>query len=359
MIYRGNRNVYKKYLIYRKEVDQVSDKTIANEETWLRHVIEWADENQFQNAHKIRPTFPNYINNIRSGKNKKPLSASYSKKIIRAAYRFFYWLKTHMRGYRAINIYYLDTLKPPKNDEKPKVREYVSLEEIKEISTAPVNSIKEMRIRAAAVFLWLSGMRVSAFATLPLEAVDLEELEIKQWPSLGVRTKNSKYGDTTLLKEPELLEVVKNWDNEIRRVLPLNGLWFSPLLPSTGEFDLSATVDNVGENRGRIVTRNLKIWLRKVGLLYHSPHKFRHGHAFYIKKRAKNFSDLEALKENLMHSSVQITDSLYGLFGKKDIKEQIHGLSNSVEINLLEDIPPGDRKFVLDFYRLYKNNNTK
>ena len=98
-------------------------------------------------------------------------------------------------------------------------------------------------------------------------------------------------------------------------------------------------------------------WMPKIKLPIRSPHKFRHGHAFYIKQRAKNFSDLEALKDNLMHSNVQTTDSLYGLFGKKDIKEQIHNLSNSIDINLLEEIPPGDRQFVLDFYRLYKNNH--
>jgi len=96
----------------------------------------------------------------------------------------------------------------------------------------------------------------------------------------------------------------------------------------------------------------------KIKLPYHSPHKIGHGHAFFIKKRSKNFNYLEAQKVNLIHSNVQTTDSLYGLDGKRDIKEQIHNLSNSVDINLLEEIPPEDRQFVLKFYRLYKNNNT-
>ena len=129
------------------------------------------------------------------------------------------------------------------------------------------------------------------------------------------------------------------------------------LLPSTGEIDLTTTVETIGENRGRTVTRNLRSWLNENELPYHSPHKFRHGHALYIKMKAKNFSDLEALKENMMHSSIQTTDSMYGLFDKKNIKERIHSLGNSEQINLLEEIPPDDRQFVLDLYRVYKEKH--
>jgi len=32
----------------------------------------------------------------------------------------------------------------------------------------------------------------------------------------------------------------------------------------------------------------------------------------------------------------------------------LHGLSNPEDINLLEEIPPQDRQFVLDIYKLYK-----
>jgi len=337
----------------------VSVKTIANEETWLRHVVEWADNTPFRKAQKIRPTFPNYLLNARSDGKSKPLSSSYMKKVIRAAYRFFNWLSTHKKGYKQIGFEYLDTLRTPKQETKLKVREFVSFEEIMNIAQTPVRSTKDKRIRAAAVFLWLSGMRVSAFASLPLEAVDLQKLEIKQYPSLGVRTKNNKYGDTTLLKITDLLSIVRAWDEEIRSILPKNGLWFAPLFPCTGEIDLVSKVETIGENRGRTVTRILRAWLNDNNLPYHSPHKFRHGHAIYVKKHAKSFADIEALKENLMHESIQTTDRLYGLFDKNDMKERLHHLNNSDEINLLEEIPPEDRQFVLSLYRLYKDNKAK
>jgi integrase len=87
-------------------------------------------------------------------------------------------------------------------------------------------------------------------------------------------------------------------------------------------------------------------------------HKFRHDHAKYVKKHAKSFADLEALKENLMHESIQTTDRIYGLFDKNDMKERLHNLGNAEEINLLEEIPPEDREFVLDLYRLYKQKRS-
>jgi integrase len=93
-------------------------------------------------------------------------------------------------------------------------------------------------------------------------------------------------------------------------------------------------------------------------LPYHSPHKFRHGHAIYVKKHVKSIADLEALKENLMHESIQTTDRIYGLFNKNDMKERLHNLGNSEEINLLEEIPPEDREFVLEIYRVYKEKHS-
>jgi hypothetical protein len=77
-----------------------------------------------------------------------------------------------------------------------KEHEAVTLEEIKAIARAPVTTIRDKRIRAAAIFWFLSGIRVGAFVTLPLIAVDLNNLKIKQWPRLGVRTKFRKHATT-------------------------------------------------------------------------------------------------------------------------------------------------------------------
>jgi hypothetical protein len=59
-----------------------------------------------------------------------------------------------------------------------------------------------------------------------------------------------------------------------------------------------------------------------------------------------------------MHESIHTTDRIYGLFTKNDMKERLHNLGNSEEINLLEEIPPEDREFVLNLYRLYKQKRS-
>jgi site-specific recombinase XerD len=73
------------------------------------------------------------------------------------------------------------------------------------MAQAPATQLWEKRIRAAANFMFLSGIRVGALVTLPLAAVDLESRTIKQWPSLGVRTKFGKLATTYLLDVQERL----------------------------------------------------------------------------------------------------------------------------------------------------------
>ncbi len=80
------------------------------------------------------------------------------------------------------------------------------------IANAPVFTMRDRRIRASAVFWFLSGIRIGAFVSLPIKAVDIENMTVKQWPrELGVKTKFQKHATTFLLNIPELLQVVIDW----------------------------------------------------------------------------------------------------------------------------------------------------
>ena len=59
---------------------------------------------------------------------------------------------------------------------------------------------------------------------------------------------------------------------------------------------------------------------------YHSPHKFRHGHAVYALKMAKDVAALKAVSQNLMHENLTITDGVYGILSETDVRKQIIGL---------------------------------
>lgn len=323
MILRGNWLAVKKYLVYRSEVDQVSDKTVRLEKTWLRHLLVWADDSHLSKTPKIRPTFPQYVISGRLDGSGDEFSQIYITKVIGTAKRFLDWLSRNRKGYRNIKSGYLETLKVPRMEAKPRKHESVTLDEIINISKAPIDSLRDERIQAAAVLWFLSGIRVGAFVTLPIKAVDLENRTIMLWPSLGVKTKFNQHNTAYLLEIPELLDVVIAWNNKVRKYLDLEAPWFAPFSPIIGGFDKD--YKDVGKHRSDRARKDLRIWLEKVELPYHSPHKFRHGHAVYSLKQAITITDLKAISQNLNHASIKTTDQIYSILSEDDVRERIAG----------------------------------
>ena len=295
----------------------------------MRHLLEWAGENSFHRVTSIKPAFPEYMMTARLDGESEQLSTIYIRKVISCAKHFLQWLEKNRIGFTSvITPAWLDTLKTPRFASEGKEHEAVTLEEIFAIASAPVFSLRDERIRAAAVFLFLSGMRIGAFVTLPISAINLSERSIKQWPSLGVRTKFSKRATTFLLDIPELFEVVYLWDQKVRKHISGNSLWFAPLSPETGTFD--PKIIEVGEHRQQRASKDLKNWLDRVNLPYHSAHKFRHGNAVYSLKNSKDVADLKAVSQNLMHSNLSITDSVYGILSTADVGRRIAGLGEKL-----------------------------
>lgn len=58
----------------------------------------------------------------------------------------------------------------------------------------------------------------------------------------------------------------------------------------------------------------------------HSPHKFRHGHAVYALKMARDVSGLKAVSQNLMHENLAITDGIYGVLSSGDVETRTREL---------------------------------
>lgn len=184
-------------------------------------------------------------------------------------------------------------------------------------------SIVQKRIRAGVCFLYLTGMRISAFISMPIKAVNLKELEVRQSPELGMRTKNKKSAITYMLDIGPVIHYVCEWDAFVRHKLPPSGFWFTPLNSTTGYINTSAV--KVGENRPSIFRKDLTTWLNKHQTLLHSPHDFRRGHASFLWERSKDFNDLLAIKENLMQENLATTE-LYARKNKAQIKSLVHNL---------------------------------
>jgi integrase len=321
MINKNNWKLTRKYLEYRLRVDQLSIGSYRREDVYCRYLLEWSGDRPFIKAPMFRPTFPEFVKGNRLDNKNGRLSPGYIKKTMATARRFFTWLIDTQTGYKSIRYSWIATIKVKRLSEIPKQRDVVSLEEILMISRSPIHNLVEERIRAAAVFLYLSGMRINAFVSLPLGAVDIQSRRIYQYPNMGVRTKNSKYAITYLLPIPELLEIVSKWDEKIRNILDDNGFWFAPFSPDNGEIDV--TVKEIGEHRETLARRNLKAWMEKVGIKYRSPHKFRHGHIQWGLAHSKDHADYKAVSLNVMHSSIQITDQFYSNIPDREIENRI------------------------------------
>ncbi len=328
MIDRGNWKLTKSYMEYRRGRGLV-EGSLKLEKSYIRYLLEWAKDIPFVKSLSIKPVFLEFLHTHRLDGSGECLSDVSIKKILATSRRFFTWLYEFKPGHSSIKPSWVETLSYKTNNSKPKKRDAITLEEILEISRAPVQNISERRIRAAAVFLFLSGMRISAFVSLPLKAVDIENVTINQFPELGVRTKNNKHASTFLLPIPELIEVVKAWDNEIRPALSPDAYWFAMFSPKTGELD--TTVNGVGYHRRNLARRSLKSWLNKVGLPYHTPHSFRHGHIQWGYLNAKKPIHKKAISDNVMHSSTTITDAVYSNLKESELKGLISDLGTEEE----------------------------
>ena len=328
MVNRDNYSLTKLYLTYLSEVAQLDAQSVQRYWFHLRHLLLWADAVAVGQAAEIRPAFPAYLATVRTAEGERPLAPVSAKKITQTTKRFFKWLLvTYPHEYRTFPAAWIETLRPPKIIPPADQHVFVTLEEVRQIAALPIadDDLALRRDRAAAIMLYLSGMRAGAFGTLPIAAVDLEKRTIRQWPSLGVATKNSKSAITYLLDIPDLITIVEQWDQFIRTRLPATAMWYTPIVSQWGEQTLSA--DQPGANRNIAVSKRMRRLFRAVGLPSKSPHKFRHGHAVYALQHAKTMADYKAVSMNLMHDDIRVTDSIYAPLTTNEVQQRIAGLT--------------------------------
>jgi site-specific recombinase XerC len=336
MINRQNYLDVRAYLRYCDQVRQNSPETVARNRAHLHHLLTWADSTPLPKSRQISPGFSNYILTARLDIPGK-LSPSSIKKGLEAARGFFTFARDQWpQRYHAITATWIESLQSPRGSriESHLVEHQAyTLADVLKIVRVPVETLRELRGQVAAAMLFLSGMRAGALATLPISCVDLAKREIRQLPELGVRTKNRKAAVTYLLDIPELLALVDRWDRLVRVNSP-DSLWYATLTR-----DGMALTETTPAHAGRcdLVSRDLRPVCALAGVPYLSPHKLRHGFAVHALKLASNMSELKAISQNLMHSSVTITDSIYARLVNDDVRTIIGGLGKATPI------PPDDR----------------
>lgn len=330
MINRSNYLAMLEYLEYRQAVYMDANETNRSVRISLRHFIKWLDEVEFIHAENKRPSFPDHMT---QQKNKKGeiLSPVHCEKIIHHAKTFLKW--QNARG-KTIRVEYIDTLRlPARFSAKSRLSEHVyctqnDIEKIAQVywSAKQREDICFMRDAFAGVFLYLSGARARAFVTLSKSCFDVNAGIVLQLPEMGVLTKGGKAGKTFLLPIPELKTVITDWMNYLESQKAGTDLPIYPSL-STGSklksIKLSEKQKVYGKSAGRYqaLRRGMMDVCKLAGIEPLSPHKFRHGHGMWGITHAKDIKQLKAISQNMMHSSLGITDGIYGRLHDKDVQD--------------------------------------
>ncbi len=327
MINRQNWLDIKAFLKFQKEVKQVHPLSAQAQWSRLRHLLEWAEDKPFGKVAKIRPTFPAFAEAL-VNEQENLLSASSLNAIFKTSRTFFNWAQEEYPSrYKAIDQSWVQSLRPSRGrseNAELHTRKLYTLNDVLKLIAVPAETVAQRRLRAAVAFLFLSGMRIGAFVTLPIKCVDIGGRQVVQAPALGVHTKNSKAAVTYLLNIPQLLEVVKEWDKEVRAALPEDAYWYAHL-DQFGE--LTAEKPNGNRDNVRHDFRDELVEMCQMAdVEYLSPHKLRHGFAVYALKRAKTPAQMKAVSQNLMHSNIGITDEIYAKLVNDDVRDLIGGL---------------------------------
>jgi len=330
MINRNNYKLVREFLRFKEEINQLSDGSLHRYRTDLKHFLCWLDDTPIADCQKKYPSFPTYLQTNRRDGKSTPLAPGTQKKILQISKQFIRWAKmSYPNKFRKLPLVWINSLQVASHAPQPKEHEFISLNDVIKLatSTPPTDLLVYMRDQAAAAMLFLSGMRASSFVSLPIKAVDIQRKEIKQWPSLGVRTKFKKHATTYLLDIPELIDVVEQWDDFVRSQLPGEAMWYPVIISEWSLEKLS--LKEPGKNRHIHLAKRLRKLSQLLGVGYKSPHKYRHGHAVYALLQAQNMADYKAISQNLMHSSIKVTDSIYAWLNNHQIKDRIASLSTT------------------------------
>lgn len=349
MIHRQNWLDVRTYLHHIEFARQNDPETVKRARAHLRHLMEWADDVPFPQIRTLDPTFPAYLLTARADGKEKTLAPASIIKCLAIARQFFGFARSEWpQLYRSISESWIQMLQPPRHirkDSRLPVRQFYTLEDVQKIAAVSTETLREERGKVAVCMLFLSGMRADALASMPISCVDLAARQVSQLPEAGVRTKNRKAAITYLLEISDLLDVCSAWDRRVR-ALPVNALWYSTL--TTDGMDIIPTV-KAFEGRNNVIERDVRLICERAGVHYLSPHHLRHGHVVHALKQAHNMAELKAISQNVMHSSVTITDQVYGKLTSNNIRDIIGGLGQ-------EHIPPQLNEKIAELIQLLQTS---
>lgn len=325
LLSRRNWRDTREYLRYYAEVLQNQPRSTEFARGALDHLLRWATATPFPGVARLRPTYPAYLAALAH-------SVEYERKLLNVARSFLADARERWpKRYAPLPRDFARTWRSKRRVGQVRARKLYSLAAVRQLLAYPATTRVARRDRAAVAFLFLSGMRVGAFVTLPMCAVHLlpRPALINQWPALGVHTKNGVAANTFLLDDPDLDDlraIVCAWDAEVRASLGDQGMWYTLLAPDGETF---AAQQIPGAHRAGGVGRRLRRLCALAGVAYRSPHKLRHGHIVWATARCASLADFKAVSQNVLHRQMATTDAIYARLTERDVAQRLAQLGRS------------------------------
>jgi len=317
-----NEKMKRKYFDWAKGALGFSDKTLKVKESALWKFDEFTKHQDYRkfNADTAK-SFKKWLDSKKNSNTGRELSKSSQYHVLRHVNDFLKWLSMQS-GYKSkIRLDDVAYLRLSKADTKiataSKLPKYPTLSYIKRLCEFEGNTEIDMRDRALIAFTALSGMRDLAIVSLPMGCFDVDNLQVQQEPSKGVKTKFSKTIYTTLFKfDSDLINYVTEWFYYLRDMKLFDNT--KPLFPSTN-------IEQVSKEQHSFIASGVSndFWantspMRKIfrarmesqKLEYYSPHKFRHFAISEANKYAVGAEQMKAISQNVGHE--RLTTTFYG-----------------------------------------------
>lgn len=190
-------------------------------------LLGWADGRDLLRASKFRVNFPQYLSN-KPGNAGKPYSDNYVYSSCLFARDFFRYCKTVLpeEDTELISDYWLKNLVPQRSSSKRLSFEWLKDVDLQRILEHRFEQNRLKRAQAAILLSAVTGMSRSALLTIPIREIDFEKMVVLQYPERGVCTEKLVAGTTHILQKPEIIDFLKSYTDELKKVSPSDCTWF-------------------------------------------------------------------------------------------------------------------------------------
>lgn len=331
-----NEVIKRKYFDYLKGADGFDDKTIDAIDGAVLLWQDFSNESDFRNFNKRKVLdFKVWLKEKKKLNGKGVLSVKYRYHILRRLRGFFEWLSKQEKYKSKINVTFIDFLKLSRKENRiaveTSVRPKPTLEEVKRV-VCGIESQSEVGRRDRALFalVIITGARVSAVTSLPIQSFDRAGLTLYQDPNFGVKTKFNKMIVTKLVPfcGDEFVKIFLDWFDYL--VQEKKFVLTDPIFPATkiahGEgsanFCSSGEVEKDFWKESGSVRRMFEKRFKEANIRYYHPHTFRHLIVAEAMKMPLTEEQKKAFSQNMGHEHVGTTFGSYG-YGKIDMKRQL------------------------------------